>query len=197
MPRKEPLVALDEPEAESRGWADHALHAEIRTIAMESLWESLWSRPAEWRILAEVALAMLLGGVVGLERETANKPAGFRTHMLVAGSATLLVAIAFTLVDRSVQARWSDAVTADPIRILQAIIIGVSFLGAGTIFRGERPEEIQGLTTAASLLMSSAIGIAVALRQFVVAVGITLLVASVLRILGKVEEYLHRRARPE
>lgn len=111
--------------------------------------------------------------------------------MLVAGSAALLVGIGFTLVDRSVQARWSEAVTADPIRILQAIIIGVSFLGAGTIFRGKRPEEVQGLTTAASLLMSSGIGIAVAPRQFLLAVGVTLLVVLVLRLLGKLEERLH------
>lgn len=157
--------------------------------------ELLSNRPREWEILAEVALAMLLGGVIGLERETANKPAGFRTHMLVAGSAALLVGIAFTLVDRSVQTAWTEAVTADPIRILQAIIIGVSFLGAGTIYRGQQPQDIQGLTTAASLLMSSGIGIAVALGQLVLAVGITVLVALVLRLIGRVEEHLHHRAR--
>ena len=158
---------------------------------MQNLLEIVTNRPGEWQILLEVALAMLLGGVIGFERETASKPAGFRTHMLVAGSAALLVGIGFTLVDRSVQARWTDAVTADPIRILQAIIIGVSFLGAGTIFRGKRPEEVQGLTTAASLLMSSGIGIAVALRQFLLAVGVTVLVALVLRLLGKLEKRLH------
>lgn len=158
---------------------------------MQSVAEFLTSRSVEWRILLEVALAMLLGGVIGFERETASKPAGFRTHMLVAGSAALLVGIGFTLVDRSVHAQWTDAVTADPIRILQAIIIGVSFLGAGTIFRGKRPDEVQGLTTAASLLMSSGIGIAVALQQFLLAVGVTVLVAIVLRLVGRLEERLH------
>jgi putative Mg2+ transporter-C (MgtC) family protein len=158
---------------------------------MQSLLEIVTNRPGEWQILLEVALAMLLGGVIGIERETASKPAGFRTHMLVAGSAALLVGIGFTLVDRSIQSRWTEAVTADTIRILQAIIIAVSFLGAGTIFRGKRPEEVQGLATAASLLMSSGIGIAVALRQFLLAVGVTVLVALVLRLLGKLEERLH------
>jgi putative Mg2+ transporter-C (MgtC) family protein len=157
---------------------------------MESLLQFVTGRAAEWQILREVAIASLLGGVIGLEREAANKPAGFRTHMLVAGSAALLAGIGFTLVERSVQEQWTDAVTADPIRILQAIIIGVSFLGAGTIFRGDRPQEVHGLTTAASLLMSSGIGIAVALRQIVLAVGVTILVSVVLRVLGKLEARL-------
>lgn len=161
---------------------------------MEGIIELVSNRSREWAILGEVALAMILGGVVGFERETASKPAGLRTHMLVAGSAALLVAIAFTLVDRSVQATWTDAVTADPIRILQAIIIGVSFLGAGTIFRGGRPEDVQGLTTAASLLLSSGIGTAVALRLFVVAVGTAVLATVVLRALGRVEQHLRERA---
>jgi putative Mg2+ transporter-C (MgtC) family protein len=148
----------------------------------------------EWQILAEVALAMLLGGVIGLEREIASKPAGFRTHMLVAGSAALMVGMAFGLVERAAEAGWSDAVAADPIRILQALTIGVSFLGAGTIFRRKPGEDVQGLTTAASLLMSSGIGIAVALRHFVLAIGITVLVAIALRVLGRVEDRIHRKS---
>lgn len=155
-----------------------------------------FGRAEEWRILGEVAFAMLLGGVVGLEREAASKPAGFRTHMLVAAAAALLVGMGFALVERSVDAGWMPAVTADPIRILQAIIIGVSFLGAGTIVRGERRDEVQGLTTGASLLMASGIGVAVALRQNLLAVGVTVLVAVVLRFLGGVEERLHRGGGP-
>jgi putative Mg2+ transporter-C (MgtC) family protein len=160
---------------------------------MDAVLRVLSGSPGEWRILWEVALSMLLGGVIGFERETADKPAGFRTHMLVAGSAALLTGIGFLLVEQSVRQRWTDAVTADPIRILQAIIIGVSFLGAGTIFRGKHPEEVQGLTTAASLLMSSGIGIAVALRHILLAAGVTLLVAVVLRVLGRLEARLHER----
>jgi putative Mg2+ transporter-C (MgtC) family protein len=158
---------------------------------MDSLLQFVTDRSGELQILREVAVALLLGGIIGLEREAANKPAGFRTHMLVAGSAALLAGIGFTLVERSVNEQWTGAVTADPIRILQAIIIGVSFLGAGTIVRGKRPEEVQGLTTAASLLMSSGIGIAVALHQMALAVGVSLLVSIVLRVLGKLEERMH------
>ena len=158
---------------------------------MDSLLQFVTDRSGELQILREVAVALLLGGIIGLEREAANKPAGFRTHMLVAGSAALLAGIGFTLVERSVHQPWNDAVTADPIRILQAIIIGVSFLGTGTIFRGKRSEDVQGLTTAASLLMSSGIGIAVALHQFALAVGVSLLVSIVLRVLGKLEMRMH------
>jgi putative Mg2+ transporter-C (MgtC) family protein len=144
----------------------------------------------EWKIFAEVALAMVLGGVIGLEREIANKPAGFRTHMLVAGAAALLAGLAFSLVDHSVRIAGTAAVAADPIRILQAITIGVSFLGAGTIVRGRQPDHVHGLTTAASLLTSSGIGIAVALRNFVLAIGVSLLVAVVLRVVGRLERRL-------
>ena len=100
-------------------------------------WMSVGSH--EWKILAEVALAMVLGGVIGLEREIATKPAGFRTHMLVAGASALLAGLAFSLLDHSLRITGTGAVAADPIRILQAITIGVSFLGAGTIVRGGTP----------------------------------------------------------
>lgn len=147
---------------------------------------------AEWQMLANIVLAMLLGGIIGFEREVSDKPAGFRTHMLVAGAAALLVALAFTLVDLAVASPAGAAVTADPIRILQAIVIGVSFLGAGTIIRGSRPRDVMGLTTAASLLMSSGIGVAVAVGSYVLAIGLTLLVTAILWRIGRLERRLHR-----
>jgi putative Mg2+ transporter-C (MgtC) family protein len=146
----------------------------------------------EWEILGEVALAMLLGGLVGFEREVASKPAGLRTHMLVAGAAALLVGAAFSLVNQSVRLPGSASVSVDPIRILQAVVVGISFLGAGTIVRGREPEDVHGLTTAASLLMSSGIGIAAALRQFGLAIGVTLLVVAVLRALVVLERWIGR-----
>ena len=143
--------------------------------------------------LAEVALAMLLGGVIGLERETANKPAGFRTHMLVAGAAAFLVALGFSLVDQFVAQTADTSISADPIRVIQAVIIGVSFLGTGTIFRVGHRNQVHGLTTAASLLMSSAIGIAVALRHTLLAAGVTILATVVLRVIGWIEGRMERR----
>jgi hypothetical protein len=89
------------------------------------------------QVIAEVALAILLGGVIGIERELANKPAGFRTHMLVAGSAALLVGLGEALVQRFATSDYAAIIQSDPMRIVGAIITGISFLGAGTIFRHE------------------------------------------------------------
>jgi putative Mg2+ transporter-C (MgtC) family protein len=149
---------------------------------------------AQFEILAIVALAMFLGGIIGVEREIADKPAGFRTHMLVAGAAALLVGLSDALLDRfHAQASSSQNLTSDPIRVVEAVITGISFLGAGTIFRRARTEQVEGLTTAASILLSSAVGIAVALRQFVLAIGITLLTLGVLRGLRIIERLINRK----
>ena len=144
----------------------------------------------QFEIIGEVALAMLLGGIIGFERELADKPAGFRTQMLVAGAAALLVGLADAMMLRfSFQGK---PVNTDPIRIVEAIVTGISFLGAGTIFRRDASEQVQGLTTAASILLCAAIGIAVALRQFVLAAGVTILALIVLRGLTGVEKRLTR-----
>jgi putative Mg2+ transporter-C (MgtC) family protein len=124
----------------------------------------------QFEIIGEVALAMLLGGVIGFEREMADKPAGFRTQMLVAGAAALLVGLGDALLLRFL-AEGKTNVNADPIRIVEAIVTGISFLGAGTIFRRSSSEQVEGLTTAASILLCAAVGISVALRQFVLAIG--------------------------
>lgn len=130
------------------------------------------------QILAYVAISMFLGGLVGVDREIADKPAGLRTHMLVAGSATLLVSLGQIIVlEYEVS---SEVLRSDPIRIIEAIITGVSFLGAGTIIR-RWSKKVEGLTTAASLLLVAAIGICVALSQILLAVGVTLLVLLTLR----------------
>ena len=136
----------------------------------------------QFQILAYAALAMILGGLVGLDREAARKPAGLRTHMLVSGAAALLVLLGQVMV-KNYDAKLASLLTSDPIRIIEAIITGVSFLGAGTIMRRES-NQVEGLTTAASLLLAAAIGISVALSQWIVAVGLTLLVLLVLRFLG-------------
>ncbi|MFN8446349.1 MAG: MgtC/SapB family protein [Caldilineaceae bacterium] len=125
------------------------------------------------QILGSVLLAMLLGGAIGYEREKADRPAGLRTHILVAGIAAFLINIGdlITLsanVDRSL-------IQIDPVRMIEAIITGISFLGAGTILRRKEGGDIEGLTTAASLLYVAGIGIAVGIHQFVLAIGITLL----------------------
>ena len=142
-------------------------------------------------IIGEVALAMLLGGVIGFEREMADKPAGFRTHMLVAGAAALLVGLGDAMLRRFAMDTRVNA-SSDPIRIVEAIVTGISFLGAGTIFRRDRSEQVEGLTTAASILLCAAVGISVALRQFVLAAGVTLLALVVLRGLTFIENRLQK-----
>ncbi|WP_255992212.1 MgtC/SapB family protein [Chitinolyticbacter albus] len=148
-------------------------------------------------MLGEVALAMLLGGLVGWEREAARKPAGLRTQMLVAGAAALFVGLADVLLARYYGHTHSEMVRSDPIRVLEAIVTGVSFLGAGTIFRissaANEGEQVKGLTTAASLLMSAGIGVAVGLTQFMLAIGIVVLNLVVLYGLRRLERYFSPR----
>jgi putative Mg2+ transporter-C (MgtC) family protein len=156
---------------------------------------------AQGQIIAEVALAMLLGGIIGVERELADKPAGFRTHMMVAGAAALLVGLGDALLYRF-NLSAGEGMRSDPIRIVEAIVTGISFLGAGTIFRrGSGKEHVEGLTTAATILLCSAIGISVALRQFLLAVGVTLLALIVLRGLKflerRIDGWRDRKARPD
>jgi putative Mg2+ transporter-C (MgtC) family protein len=91
----------------------------------------------------------------------------------------------------------ASRLTSDPIRIIEAIITGVGLLGAGTIIRNHRDSgQVEGLTTAASLLFAGTIGISVALAQFVLALGLTILILSVLRFLGYVENRFAEQPAP-
>lgn len=131
---------------------------------------------------------MTLSAVIGIEREMADKPAGFRTHMLVGGAAALLVSLSSTIVNTF---QVNDAyIQADPIRVLEAIIAGVSFLGAGTIFRRTDKNATEGLTTAASLLFVAGIGASVAASQIILAISATLLALLVLRGIRWVETHV-------
>lgn len=134
-------------------------------------------------IAAKVTIAGVLGGAVGLERELANRPAGLRTHALLAATAALLVALADRLVANFAVEGLAPVLRADPIRVVEAVVTGVAFLGAGTIFRHHGRDVVEGLTTAASLLLVAALGIAVALRQLLLAVLVTVLAVLLLRLL--------------
>jgi putative Mg2+ transporter-C (MgtC) family protein len=149
----------------------------------------------EFAILGRVALAMLLGAVIGFEREARDKPAGLRTHMLVAGAGALLVAIGIILIEELAASLGSQIVDSDPLRIVGAVITGVSFLGAGTILRPGSGSQVEGLTTAASLLVAATVGVCAALAHWVLAVGVTLLALITLRAVGLFERWLGRRDR--
>jgi putative Mg2+ transporter-C (MgtC) family protein len=141
------------------------------------------------QVIGEVALAMVLGGLIGIERELADKPAGFRTHMMIAGAAALLVGLGHSLLETFLFSIDNQGIRSDPMRIVEAVVTGVSFLGAGTIFRRET-SQVQGLTTAASILLTSAIGICVALSEYTIAMGVTLLTLFVLRGLKFIERWI-------
>jgi putative Mg2+ transporter-C (MgtC) family protein len=139
--------------------------------------------------LAHILGAAILGGIVGLERESKDKPAGFRTNMIISSACAMLVILGQTVVVQYLtnQNIPHDQVESDPIRIIQAIVIGVSFIGAGSILKSPKSKNILYLTTAATILLSASIGIAIALRMYILGVGITVLILIINRILKKFE----------
>ncbi|MFO1431722.1 MAG: MgtC/SapB family protein [Candidatus Competibacteraceae bacterium] len=147
---------------------------------------------AQVAILVEVAIAMALGGLIGFEREMADRPAGLRTHLLVAGAAALMVGLGDSLLSSFLSHRSHEMIRSDPIRVIQAIVIGIGFLGTGTIFR-DGNGHVEGLTTAASLLLTAGIGISVAMRQFILALGVTMFTVLVLHTLKWLEQRLKRK----
>jgi len=153
-----------------------------------SVWITAVARSPEGITLGNVAFAMLLGGLIGLERESSDKPAGFRTHVLIAGASTLLVSLSGFLLDQfSVMTDGGAEIRSDPIRVVEAVITGVSVMATGTIFRRSKKTEIQGLTTASSIILCGAIGVCVALGQWIIAVGMTVMALLVLRGLRLLE----------
>ncbi len=148
------------------------------------LFETNWLAQVE--IAIKVLIAGTFGGIVGLERELANRPAGLRTHALLASAAALLIGLGDLLVDRFAENTLPGVLRADPLRIVEAIVTGVAFLGAGTIFRHRESRIIEGLTTGASLLLVSAIGIAVGLGQLLLAVLVTIVSLILLRVVGRI-----------
>lgn len=129
-----------------------------------------------------LTVGLILGAIIGFERELHRQPAGFRTHSLVSLGAAL-----FTVVS----AFGFGGDLADPTRIAAQIVSGIGFIGAGTIlqYRG----HIRGLTTAASLWSVAAIGTAAGAGLYVVAIIGTLLILVILSVLDNVERFARRR----
>lgn len=146
---------------------------------------------AELAILAKVLIAAFLGGVIGLEREFLKKPAGLRTHILVGAAISLLVSLSYVLMDSF--ASRAPLIQGDPFKLFEALIVGISFIGAGVIM--QRREEVKNLTTAASILIVATIGIAVGLEQYYVAVGVTLLAVFTNLGLGRVEAVIDKTSK--
>ena len=136
------------------------------------------------KIVVRLSVAGLLGGLLGWEREHAGKAAGVRTHMLVAMGSAL-----FVLVSQQV-----GIGVADSSRVIQGIIAGVGFLGAGTILKNGDGQDVQGLTTAAGIWLTAAIGIAAGLGREVTAMLSTLLALVVLSLIPMIHDAVTRRA---
>lgn len=122
------------------------------------------------RIVVRLLMAALLGGLLGWERAHAGKAAGIRTHMLVAMGSALFVLVA----------QQGGIEPGDNSRVMQGVIAGIGFLGAGTILKGNAEGQVRGLTTAAGIWMTAAIGIAAGLGQEATAVLCTALALAVL-----------------
>jgi len=134
-----------------------------------------------WEDMFRLFLAMILGGLIGIEREVTNNPAGFRTHTLVCMGAALVM-----LTSKSIFETYQGVAALDPLRLGAQVISGIGFLGAGTIIKdGSR---VRGLTTAASLWVVACVGLAIGAGLYEMSVGATLLSFTTLLILKKIEK---------
>ncbi len=130
-----------------------------------------------WEIALRLGLAVLFGGLVGIERETHNRPAGFRTHILVCVGSTLIMMVsAYGFVGLGEN---------EPSRMAAQVVTGIGFLGAGTIL--QQRGSIRGLTTAASIWVVSGIGLATGIGFYAGAAMATFLVLISLLLLGRVD----------
>lgn len=158
---------------------------------MEILWQELTAGLDDFgqveRVLLRIITAAALGAILGFEREKAGKPAGFRTHIIVSlGTAIVVLACAGARMDM-------DGLS----RVIQGIVTGIGFIGAGSILKLSEERDIQGLTTAAGLWMTAAIGIACGLGTLGLAIISTALTLVVLWIFRVIETRAEARAEKE
>ena len=167
-----------------------------KNSTMSGWWQQVWDTVREefsdlpdatqvTRVTLRLLIAAILGGVLGYEREKKGKAAG-RTHMLVALGAAMFVLI-------PQQAKVTDA---DLTRVLQGLVAGVGFLGAGAIIRVGDQGEVKGLTTAAGIWLTAAIGMAAGMGREATAILCTVLALTVLSVFPKVARSLESLDQP-
>lgn len=139
------------------------------------------ARELHLELLGQLVLAVLLGGAIGLERELRGKPAGLRTNILICIGATLFTSLSFQMA----------AGRGDPGRVAAQVLAGVGFIGAGTIVHARG--AVTGLTSAATIWVVAAVGMALGAGAYVDALGTALLVVVVLEMLLRLEDRLGRR----
>ena len=138
-------------------------------------------------IVVRLLVALSIGGLIGLERSLHGRPAGFRTHSLVCLASALLMLVSVY------QMHWMtevplDTIRADPTRMAQGIMTGIGFLGAGVIFK--EGLNVRGLTTAASIWITSAIGILVGIGFYFPAILGAIITVAVLHVFRRIESML-------
>ncbi len=130
--------------------------------------DQIFFSPHNWDMILRLLLATVLGGAVGIERGSGDRPAGFRTHILVCTGSALIMLVSMYGFDDSYVSGISNANNRDSARIAAQVVSGIGFLGAGTIMH--EGVTVRGLTTAASLWMVSAIGLAAGAGMYVISI---------------------------
>lgn len=152
-------------------------------VALQGEFSDITDATQLTQVTVRLTLAAVLGGILGFEREHKGKAAGVRTHMLVAMGAALFV----------LAPRMAGADDAALSRVIQGIVAGIGFLGAGTILkdRAQRTDQVKGLTTSAGLWMTAAIGIAAGMGREATALLSTVLALGILSlmpvVIGKID----------
>jgi putative Mg2+ transporter-C (MgtC) family protein len=149
-------------------------------ILLDELATSLPDAHETVRVVLRLLAALLAGGVIGLQREVSGKAAGLRTHMLVCAGTTLFV---LAVINNGMQ---QDALS----RVIQGLATGIGFLGAGAILKVESSHQIKGLTTAAGIWMTAALGVTIGVGQLGTAAIATALAWVVLALLIKLDRRL-------
>ena len=154
-------------------------------------WEAL---QYEGDLLLRILLAALFSAAIGYEREATNKGAGLRTHMMVAIGAALFTVLAevvgreaLRFAPQTQPAMEGFRLQVVPSGVIEAVATGVGFLGAGTIFVAGNKNHVKGLTTAATIWATAAIGVACGVSHYILAGGATIIALVVLRVLLLVE----------
>lgn len=148
-------------------------------------------------LLLQVIGAMMLGGVIGFEREMTKRPAGFRTHMMVAGASALIVRLGEPLLVFYREVGLTELVESDPFRMIGAVVTGIAFMGAGTIIQKENKLKVRGLTTASTLLLAGVIGIATAANLWILSVALSIFSVILLQTLAQLERWMGRRGKSD
>lgn len=146
-----------------------------------------WVETLQLAALGRLVLAGLLGGLIGLERELKSKPAGLRTTLLICIGAAMFTELSIHLAELGANGGFRS----DPARLAAQIIPGIGFIGAGAILHARG--RVTGVTTAATLWVVTAIGIAVGARAYTEAIGTTAMVLLTLILLSRVERFIGTR----